>query len=161
MHKLAALLLMFDCRKLTTPGLIFLLYTNHGLCTIWLHSNRNEEYIRSILIVSSDNVISRTEPPRRLSNRGYTAKPSKLKARSHGFVKTPAEQNCMAKSGENKCNSLHSVCPEHRPCLYLVLPFYRTINEYIHLAVHISIPVGTLFQKICWGTTAIFDPQIL
>ena len=113
MHKLFAwflcstLVLMFEWLQNLWPLGFYTCYlTNHSLCTIWLHSNRNEEYFRSILIGSSDNVISRAEHSRRRSSSGYTAKPSKFMGRSHGLVKTPAEQNCMAKRGENECKSL-------------------------------------------------------
>ena len=51
--------LMFDWLKTNDPWVYYL--TNDGLCTIWLHSNRNEEYFRSILIGSLDNVIFRGE----------------------------------------------------------------------------------------------------
>ena len=64
--------------------------------TILLHSNRNEEYIRSILIGSSDNVISHAERSGNVKARLRLH--SKIKQRSHGFIKTLAEQNCMAKN---------------------------------------------------------------
>ena len=69
----------------------------------------NEEYFRSILIGSSDNVISCAELSRRRPSRGYTVKLSKLKKRSHGLVKHQQNRIVWQKSSENKCNSLHMI----------------------------------------------------
>ena len=50
MHQLVALVLTFRLTQNKRPlGLYTCYLTNHGMCTLWLHSNRNEEYIRSIL----------------------------------------------------------------------------------------------------------------
>ena len=53
----------------------------------------NEEYNRSILIGSSENVVERDERSQRHLSIGYTT----IKGRSRALVKTPAEQYCMAK----------------------------------------------------------------
>ena len=45
-------------RKLTTPGLIFLLSINHSLFTKWLHSNMNEKSNRNILIGSFKTIVT-------------------------------------------------------------------------------------------------------